>query len=97
MQKLSQSQAMSMHNTSNLQKELLAMSVAAAASMNATKDDSQMKPKKGKNSSRSNYSQNKSLPQQFQTSSRSKDGAYDNPGSYTPTKSTNDILQGYSR
>lgn len=52
---------------SNLQKELLAMSVAAAASMNAVKDNEASKGKKGKNSSRgSNQQQNKQSHQQQQ-------------------------------
>lgn len=56
-----------MHKQSNLQKELLAMSVAAAASMNAVKDNDTGKGKKGKNSSRgSNQQQNKQSQQQQQ-------------------------------
>lgn len=80
----------SMHGSSNLQKELLAMSVAAAASMNNVKDSDQLtKSKKNKNSSRNAYSQNKSQNRQFQTSSRLKDGAHDNPSSYALSKSDN--------
>lgn len=94
---MSSHQAMSMHNQSNLQKELLAMSVAAATSMNAVKEtDSQlMKSKKNKNS-RNAYSQNKSSSQQMQSSTRTKDGAYDNLG-YGSLKAT-DLLHssGYS-
>lgn len=62
---------MPMHNSSSLQKELLAMSVAAA-SMNAAKEsDLQMnKSRKGKTSSRGSSIQNK-------TSSRAKEGVND--------------------
>lgn len=96
MQKLSNvNQAMSMHNASNLQKELLAMSTDTATTNAVRETESQfMKSKKGKTSSRSSFSQNKSMPQQFHNSSRSKDGAFD----YASSK-TNDNLQssGYSR
>ena len=63
---------MPMHNSSNLQKELLAMSVAAAASMNAAKEsDLQMnKSRKNKASSRNSSLQNKS-------SSRAKESIND--------------------
>lgn len=69
-------QTMSMHNTSNLQKELMAMSVAAAAQMK-DKESQMTKSKKSKNTPRSSFSNNKSMPQQFQNSSRSKDNSYD--------------------
>lgn len=83
-------QGMSMHGSSNLQKELLAMSVAAAASMNPSKEaDQHSKPKKGKSSARGTYSQNKSQNRQFQTSARLKDEGHEN--TYAPAKS--DMLQ----
>lgn len=59
-----------MHNTSNLQKELLAMSVAAAAQLNAAKEVEAQptKSRKNKNPSRSTYPNNKQSPQQYQPS-----------------------------
>lgn len=68
-----------MQSTSNLQKELLAMSVAAAKSMNAGKDSDvpSNKSRKNKTPTRS-FPSNKQQSQQYQPASRSKDvGSYD--------------------
>lgn len=82
-------------NASNLQKEFLARSVAAA-SMNAVKesDFQSNKSKKGKNSSRGSMSQNKSVSQQLQATARGRDD-----GTYSTSKSNNDGMKsaGYSR
>lgn len=69
-----------MQSTSNLQKELLAMSVAAAASMNVGKDNDvpSNKSRKNKTPTRSSFPNNKQQSQQYQPSSRSKDvSSYD--------------------
>lgn len=90
-------QAMSMHNTSNLQKELMAMSVAAAAQMKE-KESQMSKSKKGRNTPRSSFSNNKSQSQQFQNTSRSKpipDNPYD-LASFAAIK-PNDMMQAYSK
>lgn len=86
-------QAMSMSNA-NLQKELLAMSAA----MNAKDNEQLMKSRKGKSAARGSYSNNKSMPQQFQNSSRAKDGMYDSLSSYNSSK-PNDVSSppAYSR
>jgi len=65
-------------NASNIHKELLAMSVAA--SMNSMNNEAELlssKAKKGK-SSRNSFTQNKSLPPQYQAPSRAKDMSSDN-------------------
>lgn len=89
-------QAMSMHNTANLQKELMAMSAAAAAQMKE-KESQLAKSKKNKASSQNQYSNNKMLNQQFQNSSRSKDNPFD-LAAYTSMKPS-DLMQaaGYSK
>lgn len=90
-----------MQNASNLQKELLAMSVAAASMNQGMKEQDLQsnKSKKGKGSSRGSMSQNnKSLSQQLQaTSGRGRDSG--NDGSYNSSKSNNDVMKsaGYSR
>lgn len=70
---------MQMQTTSNLQKELLAMSVAAA-NMNASKDNDMpaSKSRKNKTPARSSFSNNKQQPQQYHQLPRSKDtSSYD--------------------
>jgi hypothetical protein len=90
--------AMSMHNASNLQKELMAMSVAAAASLNAAKEiePTTNKSKKGKTTNRGSYQQNKSMPQHYPSSSRALDGPYDMgiSGSLAPSKSKSIDMHG---
>jgi hypothetical protein len=92
----SMNQAMSMHNTSNLQKELMAMSAAAAAQMKE-KESQMAKSKKGKNTSHNQYSNNKAMSQQYQNSSRSKDNPFD-LAAFASMKPS-DIMQaaGYSK
>lgn len=81
------SPTMAMHNTSNLQKELLAMSVAAAASMNATGKESIAPPNKSRKSktparSSGSYSNSKPSQQPVQSTSRAKDASLYDSGNF---------------
>lgn len=82
----------SLHNTSNLQKQLLEMSAAAAASMNAAKE-ADSKSRKGKNQSRQPTYPNSKQSHQYQSSSRAKD-AYDSRA-YSQSKQNESLQAGY--
>lgn len=80
----------SMHNTTNLQKQLLEMS-AAVASMSSAKEES--KSKKGRNQSRQpTYPSNNKPSHQYQPTSRAKD-TYEMSSYSQPKQSDN--LPGY--
>jgi hypothetical protein len=85
--------ALSLQSASNLQKELLAMSVAAAASLSSNKEaeSTSSKTKKGKSLNRQNsFQQSKLFPQHLvSSSSRASEQSYDfsNSLALTPSKS----------